>query len=527
MTPTISDLATLIDATVHVPESVADAPTDLLAQAITSVSLDSSDTEQGGLFAALPGTKVHGAQFAARTNSAAVITDHAGWLILLEEGETRPVLEVPDVRKVLGTVSAEVYRNPSADMTVIGITGTSGKTTTSYLLEAGLMQAGLKVGLIGTTGTRIAGQPVPTSLTTPEAPTLQSLFRRMRDEGVSHVVMEVSSHALMLGRVQGVDFDVAGFTNLSQDHLDFHSSMAEYFEAKAMFFAAGSPIRADRAVICVDDEWGKKMFDVACAERDDSAVWTIATSPDSSCYDNADYRTDNIEVAANGIQTCSLTSINGAAELTVPLPGKFNVANATLAVALADAAGVADRAAVIAGIAQVGVPGRMQRIDRGQDFLAIVDYAHKPAAIAAVLDTVRTQASGRIAIVVGAGGDRDSGKRPIMGKEAAQRADLVIITDDNPRSEDPAAIRAAVLAGTTDSAVQEANPGVEVREIGDRRQAIEAAVAWAQPGDVIVVAGKGHEVGQLIAGVQHHFDDREELQAAITARMGKEVAHND
>lgn len=527
MTPTISDLATLIDATVHVPESVADAPTDLLAQAITSVSLDSSDTEHGGLFAALPGTKVHGAQFAARTHSAAVLTDHAGWLILLEEGETRPVLEVPDVRKVLGMLSAQVYGNPSVDMTVIGITGTSGKTTTSYLLEAGLMRAGLKVGLIGTTGTRIAGQPVPTSLTTPEAPTLQALFERMRAEGVSHVVMEVSSHALLLGRVQGVDFDVAGFTNLSQDHLDFHSSMSEYFDAKAMFFAAGSPIRADRAVICVDDEWGRKMFDVACAEREDSAVWTVATTPDSSCYDNADYRTENVEVAANGIQTCSLANSHGVAELVVPLPGKFNVANAALAVALADAAGVPDRAAVIAGIADVGVPGRMQRIDCGQEFLAIVDYAHKPAAIAAVLDTVRAQTSGRVAIVVGAGGDRDAGKRPIMGKEAAKRADLVIITDDNPRSEDPAAIRAAVLAGTADAEVTQTNPQVEVIELGDRRKAIETAVAWAQPGDVVVVAGKGHEIGQLIAGVQHHFDDREELQAAINTRFGKEVKHND
>ena len=229
---------------------------------ITEVGLNSAELPAGALFAAVPGTRVHGARFAADTAAAAILTDEAGWGLLSAAGETRPVLVVDDVRSVLGVAAAAVYGDPSSQLTVIGITGTSGKTTTSYMLEAGLLAAGYRVGLIGTTGTQINGRPVPTSLTTPEAPTLQALFVQMLAEGVTHVVMEVSSHALMLGRVLGVKFDVAGFTNLSQDHLDFHATMAEYFDAKALFFRPGSPTRAAQAVVCVDDEWGEKMASV-------------------------------------------------------------------------------------------------------------------------------------------------------------------------------------------------------------------------------------------------------------------------
>lgn len=497
MAVTVSDLAQLIQA------QIKNNTTDQAHYPITEVGLNSSQLPSGALFAALPGTRVHGAKFAAETQAGAILTDEAGWEILSAQGESRPVLVVPDVRAVLGAAAAMVYGDPSKYMTVIGITGTSGKTTTSYMLESGLIAAGYHVGLIGTTGTRINGRPVPTSLTTPEAPTLQALFAQMLAEGVTHVVMEVSSHALMLGRVQGVKFDVAGFTNLSQDHLDFHATMEEYFDAKALFFRPGSSMRAAQAVVCVDDGWGAQMAAVF-----GPTAKTLTTRPQ---LQEADYRVTSMAVLADGGQKFMLTP--KAAEpvaVSIPVPGRFNVANAALALALADMVQV-PMAELLPGLASVGVPGRMEKIDCGQDFLAIVDYAHKPAAIKAVLETVRKQITGRIALVVGAGGDRDHSKRPLMGAEAAAGADYVVVTDDNPRSEDPAAIRTQVLAGATSGAA-------EVTEIGDRRQAIRTAVAWAQPGDAVIIAGKGHEIGQLIDGVTHHFDDREELRAALMGR---------
>jgi len=469
---------------------------------VTSVELDSSRlADEGALFAAVPGTRRHGAEFARGTPAVAILTDAAGKELLDAAGDTRPVILVDDVRAVLGAVAAEIHGHPSERLTLLGITGTSGKTTTSYLLEQGLMAAGLKVGLIGTTGTRINGRPVPTDLTTPEATTLQPLFVRMLAEGVTHVVMEVSSHALELGRVSGTRFDVAGFTNLSQDHLDFHPTMEEYFAAKARFFDPASPLAAERSVVCVDDEWGRRMADLA------SDPVTVATRGAE-----ADVTAVQSSLTPTGAQVIRLTLPEGAVEAELPLPGDFNIANAALATAMAWAVGV-DPQAFTAGFLDVAVPGRMERIDEGQDFLAVVDYAHKPAAVAAVLDTLRGQVRGRLGVVVGAGGDRDATKRPLMGAEAAHRADLVIITDDNPRSEVPATIRAAVLQGAVD-----AGTDAEIREIGDRAAAIDALIAWARPGDGVIVAGKGHEVGQLVNGVDHHFDDREEVRRALDER---------
>ncbi|RNE49491.1 UDP-N-acetylmuramoyl-L-alanyl-D-glutamate--2,6-diaminopimelate ligase [Corynebacterium alimapuense] len=474
---------------------------------ITSIGLDSASLEVGALFAAVPGTRKHGAEFAAATAAAAILTDRAGRELLEAADEKRPVLVVEDVRSVLGEISAEIYGHPSQDLTLIGVTGTSGKTTTSYLLEVGLMAAGYHVGLIGTTGTRINGRSVPTKLTTPEAPTLQALFARMRTEGVTHVVMEVSSHALSLGRVDGTNFDVAGFTNLSQDHLDFHPTMEDYFEAKAKFFDPKFSVAAGHSVICVDDIWGQQM-----ATRAANPV-TVSTTGVPS-----DVSARQIELAPSGAQTVELDLPDRDEPLrfVLPLPGDFNIANAALATALAWSVDVPTER-FVAGLSKVAVPGRMERIDAGQDFLAVVDYAHKPAAVAAVLDTLKDQISGRLGVIIGAGGDRDPGKRPIMGAEAARRADLVIITDDNPRSEVPETIRAAVLAGAKKAATD-----AEILEIGDRAAAIEALVAWAKPGDGIIVAGKGHEVGQLIAGVDHHFDDREQLRRALDDRILKE-----
>lgn len=491
-TPTLRRIADIAGADV-VNEPGADLP-------VASVSLDSSAVEPGRLFAALPGTRVHGARYAFDSAAGAIITDHAGLAIIQETSDRRPVLVVEDVRAVLGDIAAEIYGRPSEHMTLIGVTGTSGKTTTTYMLERGLAAAGCRVGLIGTTGTRINGEPVPTSLTTPEAPTLQALFARMLAAGVTHVVMEVSSHALMLGRTGGARFDVAGFTNLSQDHLDFHSTMEEYFAAKAQFFDPASPLAAARSVICVDDEWGARLTTIA------SEPVTVGTRGQA----DVDVAAEQLSVDATGAQEMQVRIGGDARTFTLPLPGAFNVANAALAIALADAVGV-DVDAFIGGLSGATVPGRMEPVDCGQDFVAVVDYAHKPAAVAAVLQTLRGQVPGRIGVAVGAGGDRDASKRPLMGAEAARRADLVIVTDDNPRTEDPAAIRAAVIEGAREAA----GAATEVREEGDRARAIDALVGWATPGDAIIVVGKGHEVGQIVGAETLHFDDREEVRRAL------------
>ncbi|WP_432211706.1 UDP-N-acetylmuramoyl-L-alanyl-D-glutamate--2,6-diaminopimelate ligase [Gordonia aichiensis] len=474
---------------------------------VSGATLRAQDAGAGYLFAALPGDRTHGARYAAQAQAAgaaAVLTDSAGLELVRGAGLELPVLVHEQPRTVLGEVSSRIYGDPSAKLTLIGITGTSGKTTTSYLAEAALRAAGRVVGLVGTVEIRIDGTVVPSTLTTPEAPDLQRLFAVMVERGVDTVVMEVSSHALALGRVDGTRFAVGGFTNLSQDHLDYHKTMDEYFAAKARLFADGSPVQAQQAVICIDDEWGGRMTEVVAAAAE-SAITVSTTGP-------ADWSVLRVLRSDPGSQTVLIGTPQGAElEMTVPLPGAYNVANALLAVAACAAAGV-DAAEAIAGLARVAVPGRLQKVEGGQDFLAVVDYAHKPAAVEAVLATLRRQTSGAIAVVLGAGGDRDTEKRPLMGAAAARGADLVIVTDDNPRSERPADIRAAVLAGA-----RQVREGGEIREIGDRREAIAAALEWAGPGDVVLVAGKGHETGQEIDGVKHPFDDREVLAELLAA----------
>jgi UDP-N-acetylmuramoyl-L-alanyl-D-glutamate--2,6-diaminopimelate ligase len=500
----ISDLAALAGARVEGAAS---------GVSVTGVTLRAQDVRPGDLFAALPGTRTHGAQFARQAVEAgavAVLTDEEGARIAA--GASVPILVSADVRSILGEVSSAVYGHPTRTLRVIGITGTSGKTTTSYLVESALAAAGRKAGLVGTIEIRVMGRHVPSALTTPEAPDLHALFAAMLELGVDTVVMEVSSHALALGRVDGVRFEVAAFTNLSQDHLDFHHTFDEYFEAKARLFTAGSPVRARRAVVCIDDEWGLRM--AQRAREGDGSARTVATSSPTHIAPHADWTASDAHANPAGGQEFTLTDPDGGQHTAaVALPGAYNVANAALAVALAAEVGVQVETAS-AGMAAVQVPGRMQLIDAGQDFLAVVDYAHKPAALAAVIATLRGQSSGRLAVVVGAGGDRDAAKRPMMGAAGAA-AELLVVTDDNPRSEDPAAIRAAVLQGA-----REAQGAGEIREIGDRRAAIVAAVGWAQPGDVVLVAGKGHEIGQEIDGVKHPFDDRDEVRAAIGARAG-------
>ncbi|MCH9734826.1 MAG: UDP-N-acetylmuramoyl-L-alanyl-D-glutamate--2,6-diaminopimelate ligase [Actinomycetia bacterium] len=473
---------------------------------VTGVTLRGQNAEVGDLFAALPGAVAHGGRYAADAvarGAVAVLTDPGG---VAEFGGTLgvPVLVHPTPRSVLGAVASAVYGNPSKRLRVIGVTGTSGKTTTAYLVEAGLRSAGRVAGLIGTVGVRIDGRGQPSGLTTPEAPQLQALLAVMVEQGVDTVVMEVSSHALTLGRVDGVSFAVGGFTNLSRDHLDFHESMEDYFEAKARLFDPRSETHAPVSVVCIDDQWGRAM-----AARAHRAVTVSVTG-------TADWALDDISIAEGGVQDFHVVDPGGVRHgLRIALPGSYNVANSLLAVALLDAVGVSPEQAA-PGLRQATVPGRLEAVDRGQPFLALVDYAHKPGALRAVLLTLRQQATGRLAVVFGAGGNRDHGKREPMGQVAAELADLVVVTDDNPRDEDPAAIRAEIARG--------AGRGIaEVVEIGDRRAAIEHAVAWAREGDIVLIAGKGHEAGQTRAGHTRPFDDHEELAGALEAVNSREA----
>ncbi|WP_232283861.1 UDP-N-acetylmuramoyl-L-alanyl-D-glutamate--2,6-diaminopimelate ligase [Saccharomonospora cyanea] len=471
---------------------------------VTGATLRAQHVLPGDLFAALPGARVHGADFAADAVAAgavAILTDEEGAArpAVLEAG--LPVLVHPDPRGMLGAMAAWIYGEPSLTLSVLGITGTSGKTTTSYLVESGLRAAGYHTGLIGTVETRIGTERLASAFTTPEAPDLQALFAVMVERGVTHVAMEVSSHALALGRVNGTRFTVGAFTNLSQDHLDFHQDMEDYFSAKSLLFDG----RSTHEVVVVDSAWGQTLVTPQTV--------TVSTEPDS----DARWRATDISLTGTGEQSFVLHAPDGrSAKATLPLPGEFNVANAVLAAAILDTVGVGlDH--IVAGLGAVEVPGRMERVYLGQPFTAVVDYAHKPAAVTQALQALRARTPGRILTVLGCGGDRDTAKRPMMGEAAVRGSDLVIVTDDNPRSEDPAAIREAMLAGARAVGPSE---GCEVLEIGDRRTAIATAVERAEPGDVVLVAGKGHESGQEVAGVVHPFSDRDELEAAIRERLG-------
>ncbi|WP_342712417.1 UDP-N-acetylmuramoyl-L-alanyl-D-glutamate--2,6-diaminopimelate ligase [Nocardioides exalbidus] len=468
-----------------------------LAVAVSGISLSTARILPGDLYAALPGARAHGADFAGQALDAgavAVLTDAAG-LDRLPAGA--PAIVVPEPRRVLGGLAAHLYGDPASDLRVIGVTGTQGKTTTTRILEQGLTASGVTSAVIGTVGTRIAGEDVKTQLTTPEAPDLHGLFAVMRERGVDTCAMEVSSHALVLGRVDGVVFDVATFLNLGRDHLDFHETVEDYFAAKASLF---TPERARVGLTNLDDELGRRLLDVA----------TIPMSTFSSAGADADWRASDVVLTPSGA-TFTVTGPGVTVAAAVNLPGEFNVSNALAAIASAALAGL-DPQQVADGIARVGgVPGRLEQVDCGQDFSVVVDYAHKPDALEAVLTTLRPLTDGRVLVVVGAGGDRDTLKRPVMGEIAARLADVVVVTDDNPRTEDPSSIRAAVMEGTTGGTA-------EVVEVGDRRLAIREAVRRARTGDVVLVAGKGHETGQTVGDVVHPFDDRavaaEEIRAA-------------
>jgi UDP-N-acetylmuramoyl-L-alanyl-D-glutamate--2,6-diaminopimelate ligase len=459
---------------------------------ISGISYDSRKVQPGDLFVAMVGHKQDGhdfAQEAQQRGAAAVLVQR------FIPGLNLTQVVVDDTRYALGLAAANFYGHPSRQLRVLGITGTNGKTTTTYLVKSILEQAGYKVGLIGTIQILLGGRALESERTTPESLDLQRLFSQMLAEGVDFVVMEVSSHALELHRTTGVSFAGAVFTNLSQDHLDFHTTMDEYYAAKAKLFTGlDGP-----AAINVDDSWGAKL----AASLPEGVVTFAVDQP-------ADFRAQKIELENTGVSYI-LDSKDGQTEIRLQLMGQFNVYNTLAAAALCAAQGIAlDK--IKDGLERVpGVPGRFERIGNGHGLNIVVDYAHTPHGLENILRSARVLVpAGRIIVVFGAGGDRDKTKRPLMGAVAAELADYVIITSDNPRSEDPVAICSSIEQGllTKDPRVPYA---IEV----NRRSAIRLAVAMAEPEDLVIIAGKGHETYQEFADGRVHFDDGEEVRAAI------------
>jgi UDP-N-acetylmuramoyl-L-alanyl-D-glutamate--2,6-diaminopimelate ligase len=462
---------------------------------VARVVADSRRVERGDCFVAVPGFKEDARHFvpdAVARGAAVVVTEGAPLDV--------PVCQVlvPSARLALARLAAAWYRHPSRDMTVVGVTGTNGKTTTSYLVEALLRARGLVTGVIGTIQYRIGGEARPAGQTTPEALELQGLLATMRDRGVRGVAMEVSSHALALARAEEIEFDVAVFTNLTQDHLDFHASLDEYRKAKRRLFEllAASPKPGRMAVVNADDPAWRAMVDGL-------ALPVLAFG----LGDAVDIRPRRWTSAIDGIRM-TVDTPRGGLEIASPLIGEHNVMNLLGAVGVGLALGL-DGAEIAQALGEVTtVPGRFEEVRTGQPFLLVVDYAHTPDALERVLATARKLTAGRLGVVFGCGGDRDRAKRPVMGGIAARLADRVWITSDNPRSERPEAILEEVAAGVA-GASGRGGPRHGYATVADRRAAIRDAIGWAQPGDAIVIAGKGHETYQIVGANVLPFDDRE------------------
>ena len=418
-------------------------------------------------------------------------------------------VRVSKVRGALGPFAATFFRHPSRSLRCLGVTGTNGKTTTTYLLESIADAAGERVGVIGTVGARIDGVVVPGERTTPEAPELQALLGRMRDEELSTVAMEVSSHALHQHRVDGTWFEAACFTNLSHDHLDYHGTIEAYFEAKAQLFATN---RTAVAIVNGDDRHGVAL--AARARATGLVTRTFGVAPGATAPD-ADFVAERVEMGEHGAR---FVLTDRAAGRTAPvrssLEGRFNVSNSIAAAATALATGLSFEATVAGLEAPIAVPGRFERVDSGQPFIVVVDYAHTPDALGAVLETARALAANgaKVITVFGCGGERDHEKRPVMGSVAGGASDLVVLTSDNPRSEPADAIAEAVVSGLRDTRT------MFIVEL-DRRAAIRVALAQAHGGDVVVIAGKGHEPGQTVGDVTRPFDDRQVAREELEARQ--------
>jgi UDP-N-acetylmuramoyl-L-alanyl-D-glutamate--2,6-diaminopimelate ligase len=463
------------------------------AAVITGLTLNSATVQQGDLFIALPGEKVHGADFAADAISrgaVAVLTDESG----AQKIAGVPVIVSVNPRRAAGVISAWFYSEPMRDLYSVGVTGTNGKTTVTTLLHQIMSAAGRESGLIGTVETRIGDEVVASKRTTPESSDLQALSAVMRERHMRNLVMEVSSHAIALERIRGSHFAVVAFTNLSQDHLDFHKTMDAYFEAKSKLFTFEF---AELAVINIDDAYGEKL-----AAKTELPVMTVSRHDHNATWHYVSINRDYV-----GAHVAIRGSAGILIEGKVHLHGGYNFDNLLMAVAIATESGIdpIDIAAILPQL--TGAAGRLESVRLGQNFTALVDYAHSPVAVARVLETAHQITDGRVIAVLGCGGDRDSSKRPLMGKALHDGADVAIFTSDNPRSEKADAILVQMTLGLD---IEEPSAIIE-----DRADAIRAAVNQAQEGDVVLVLGKGHEKGQEIAGVVQPFDDRVELARAI------------
>ena len=456
---------------------------------IGDLAYDTRAVSAGALFFCVRGARMDGhdlAWEAIERGAAAVVVER-----MLDVDV--PQLLVPSTREAMAVAADTFFGEPTKELELAGVTGTNGKTTTAFLLRGILEAAGRRPGLVGTVEWQVGGSVRPAPFTTPEAIDLQRLFREMLNAGDRTAAVEASSHGAALRRLDRVRFDALVFTNLSQDHLDLHGSMEEYFDAKRRLFTGP---QAPPAAVCVDDEWGRRLAD----DLDDLHRAPLITF---GLGEGAEIRADELVVGPAGSRF-----VAAGIEIETALRGRFNAANALGAVAAGMLLDV-DEEAIAAGIASVrGVPGRFETIDEGQPFTVLVDYAHTPDSLATVLEAAQGLGSGRVLVVFGAGGDRDRGKRPLMGRVAADRADVVIVTSDNPRSEDPLAIIEDVLQGA----------GLDVEIDPDRRSAIDRAVSLAADDDVVVIAGKGHEQGQDVAGVVMPFDDREVARQALRRR---------
>lgn len=474
---------------------------------VSEVTSNSCEVPAGALFAAVPGLHVHGAKFAAgalANGAVAVATDREGERIIRTQMQcVPPLLIVEDIAPRLGEIAAQVYGRPADKLTSLAITGTNGKTTTAFMLDDILNKIGRRTGLIGTVAVRLVGEEVPAALTTPMPADLQRVLADLITRGGTDLVMEASSHALAQGRTDPLRFSVAGFTNLTQDHLDFHHTLEEYFEAKASLFTSE---RCEKAVIMIDDEWGLRLWNRSMKSLGSDNVYALAMTsrlPEGARgWALADTDTDG-----------SLTAIDLVGEsgshvrFATSLPGDFNVANAALAAAMAIVGGVPPQS--LPELVDPAVPGRMEKI--ASTPRVIVDFAHNTDALAKAMTALRPTTKGKLVVVTGAAGERDKGKRPAMGQTVGRLADVAIITDDDPHDEDPSIIRAGVLSGLAGSTAH-------VEEIADRRLAIEYSILRAAPEDTILLAGRGHETIQEVAGQHIELDDRVEARKALAKR---------
>ncbi|GMA49173.1 UDP-N-acetylmuramoyl-L-alanyl-D-glutamate--2,6-diaminopimelate ligase [Alicyclobacillus contaminans] len=466
---------------------------------ILSVTADSRRVTPGALFIAIRGNTVDGHRFISEC-----VTRGAAAVLVESPVESLPIPQVvvPSTRFASAVVASVFHGHPSQRLQMIGVTGTNGKTTVTHLIEAILQAAGRKVGLYGTVGMRVDGRTEDVVNTTPEAVDLQHILHRMVRAGCQYGVMEVSSHALELHRVAGTRFHIGVFTNLTQDHLDFHGTMERYLEAKGKLFSRlgneyGDDVRRSAyAVLNADD-----------AAYDYLRRQTVVEVISYGLNERADVRAERVQVTADGV-SFDVRTFAGDATVRLQMTGRFNVYNALAALSVALIEGIPLQDAVDALAAVPGIPGRLEKVDEGQPFTVLVDYSHTPDSLENALTTVREFATGRVLTVVGCGGDRDRGKRPLMANIAVQHSDLVVLTSDNPRTEDPEAILDDMEAGV-------AGQSQRYRRITDRAAAIDEAVRLAEPGDVVLIAGKGHETYQIVGTVKHHFDDRETARKAI------------